>query len=294
MERPGADDADYPIRTLISEKELRFAVTIKDPETHDYRTVEKVVEGPVSYIETTTQSQLHAENETRTFDLCVDESEEQTVRIFRAQNARQLGVEADADLIALLQDAQRLLKNSRVIIPFIEHAEFPTKPLRVRRDRTRFFAIVHASAHLHQRQRDRVTVNGQEFVVATIEDYAIAVRLCERSLAHTVAQTSPRVVELWKAAKEIAAQADDARFTYRDLERATGWNRKTVEKHAKAAERAGYFDLLPTERGKAHQFELGLNPEDQRVVLLSPEELRSRIATSPPPTHHASTEGVER
>ena len=68
----------------------------------------------------------------------------------------------------------RLLTPRHVVIPFARKIKFPTNPLRVRRDRPRFLALIEASALLHQYQRESTERNGQVYLVATVEDYAIA------------------------------------------------------------------------------------------------------------------------
>src|SRR5262249_3367673 len=148
-EAPGAEEASYSIRTLQSEGEL----TILVPEKKDGRieTTERKVKGPVTFIETTTRSHLHAENETRAVDVYVDESEDQTRAIFDVQNEKALGLINETKIalrLKLWQDAQRLLKPLAVQIPFAQFIKFPTRPLRVRRDRPRFLALVEASALL--------------------------------------------------------------------------------------------------------------------------------------------------
>lgn len=55
-EREGSTDSDYPIRILQSKKRLIQAVAVKDPNTNKTITRTIEVEGPVSYLETTTKN----------------------------------------------------------------------------------------------------------------------------------------------------------------------------------------------------------------------------------------------
>ena len=57
-ERVGGEAADYYIRILQSSHMIRQAVVIKDPVTGQMRTQEFEVEGPIAYIETTTDRAL--------------------------------------------------------------------------------------------------------------------------------------------------------------------------------------------------------------------------------------------
>ncbi|NIN92529.1 DNA primase, partial [bacterium] len=61
-ERSGAEESDYSIRTLQSEKKLIFSTPVKDPLTGNFETQDIEIEGPIAYIETTTRSHIHPEN----------------------------------------------------------------------------------------------------------------------------------------------------------------------------------------------------------------------------------------
>jgi len=79
QEHKGSESADYSIRTSLSEKELSIMIPIKDELTGNFTSIEKKIkaEGLV-FVETTTMDRVHPENQTRVFDLYLNESEEQT------------------------------------------------------------------------------------------------------------------------------------------------------------------------------------------------------------------------
>lgn len=277
-ERSGAEEADYSIRTLQSEKKLIFSMPVKDPDTGQIETRDFEVAGPIAYVETTTRAHLHPENETRCFDLFIDESEAQTERIFRAQDRRYLGQAEDPErLLRPWLNAQRLLKPYRAVIPYVEHIRFPTRPLRVRRDRLRLLALIEANALLHQEQRQKRVQNGADYLVATVEDYAVAYGLAQKVLAHTLAGTTPRLVELVNIAWEKAT----GNFTRQDLETWTVWPTSTVNRWAPLAARGGFFEVVEGVKGKSYVYRLG-----KRVGappgLLPPEELARLLATCSP------------
>ncbi|MHA2032974.1 MAG: hypothetical protein ACW99Q_26700, partial [Candidatus Kariarchaeaceae archaeon] len=64
-EHSGAEESDYSIRVLQSEKKLVFSQVQKNTSTSHHETVDKKIEGPIAYIETTTKTHIHPENETR-------------------------------------------------------------------------------------------------------------------------------------------------------------------------------------------------------------------------------------
>ena len=277
-ERSGAEESDYSLRTLQSEKKLIFSTTVKDPNTGNFETKDIEIEGPIAYIETTTKPHIHPENETRCFDLYIDESEEQTKRIHEAQNRRHKIMTLDKEAILNpWRNAQRLLKIYPVYIPYINIIKFPTKPLRVRRDRLRFLALIEASALLFQYKREKQVINGKEFVVANIEDYALAYNLIGKILESVLKGLSPKVKELI----EIAKAFDGQEFTRKNLQQKIAWNEKTIDKYVEEAVTWGYFEIAKEGgKGKAYHYLL-VKTDDNPIGLLTPEELVNIIPSIP-------------
>jgi hypothetical protein len=175
------------------------------------------------------------------------------------------------------RNAQRLLKIYPVYIPYINIIKFPTKPLRVRRDRLRFLALIEASALLFQYKREKQVINGKEFVVANIEDYALAYNLIGKILESVLKGLSPKVKELI----EIAKAFDGQEFTRKNLQQKIAWNEKTIDKYVEEAVTWGYFEIAKEGgKGKAYHYLL-VKTDDNPIGLLTPEELVNIIPSIP-------------
>ncbi len=235
-ERKGAEAADYSIRVLQSKQRLSSAVAVKDPTTGKMSTKTFEVEGPIAYLETTTNPNIDHENATRCFLIELDESEEQTRRIHARQREarRRGGLVAQNRCEAILQryhNAQRLLEPVQVEIPFADQLEFPSRWLRTRRDNENFLSLVEVVAFLHQFQREReVLAEGEvrvTIVRATPEDYRVAYDLAKDVLRSTFHELSRAGRELWARVLELPAllgePAHQVRFTRRELRQHTGW-----------------------------------------------------------------------
>jgi len=212
MEGSGSEESDYSIRSFISEGSLRVSCTVKNQNTGHFEEMDKVVEGPMGYIETTTKTAIHDENATRVFDIYVDDSEKQTKLILDAERRR--AVQGDAAesgrgfVLRTFKNAQRLIKPHKVIIPFADKITFPTGRLRVRRDFKRFLALIEASTILHQRQREVEVKDGVNYLIATIEDYAVAYEIAEVILVQTLKDISPKAELVAKAAEKLFQGSD--------------------------------------------------------------------------------------
>jgi len=77
-EKEGREGSDYPLRELITKKAITKAIPMKDPATGQIKTISIKVEGPISFVETTTSGEINPENLNRCFVIGIDESEDQT------------------------------------------------------------------------------------------------------------------------------------------------------------------------------------------------------------------------
>ena len=281
-ERVGGEAADYYIRILQSSHKIRQAVVIKDPATGEMRTQEFEVEGPIAYIETTTCRHLNQENASRCFEIYLDETEEQTLRIHeRQRQARTINRLKRADRQAILDrhhNAQRMLEEVKVVIPYVEHLTFPTKWLRTRRDNERFLCLIEASAFLHQYQRVKKSCrrpDGEEvfYVEANLDDYRLAYELAKDVLRDTLHELSPAAREVLQTANSF----DGGAFTRRDLREALGWSQKRVHQAVHELLDMEYVAVVSGGNGQTHQYTVVLQsnaPQPSPVTsLLHPDEL---------------------
>jgi len=293
FERPGSEQSDYAVRTLQSEKKLIISCPFRNPQTGKLETVDHEIDGPVAYVETTIKPHLDPQNESRCFMLNVDESEQHTKAIFRAQNREVseqfLALEVERQqVIHLWQTSQLLLKPYPVIIPFAEHITFPTKPLRVRRDRKRFLALIEASTVWHQYQRKQVTVGGRECLVAEIADYTVAYQLAAAFLGQLAKGISVKgeqlVVAAWEVAEERAAEKNttlsEQEFTRSDVEDRTGWSRPTMKKYLDEAVDRGFLERTKGGQGVEHRFRVVRQVDSAPADLRRPDDLERIWAAS--------------
>lgn len=288
-ERAGAEAAEYSIRILQSKQHLQQAVPLKDPTTGKITTQILRVEGPVAYLETTTDPKINHENATRCFEITLDESEEQTERIHQNQRQHRLPGQNRHRLAEEIQkrhhNAQRLLEPILVFIPFAEQLTFPSKKLRNRRDHERFLCLIEASAFLHQFQRERgQTEDGEPYVLASLQDYELAFLLAKDVLALTMHELSRGSKDVWTAAKEWVLEqagehARELLFTRRDLRQATGIEDHQLRGALHELLEMEYVEVVSGATGRAFQYRLLIfREEDVPMPLLAPQELARRLA----------------
>ena len=286
-ERVGGEAADYYIRILQSSHKICQAVVIKDPATGQMRTQEFEVEGPIAYIETTTARHLNQENASRCFEIYLDETEQQTERIHQLQRqARTLKRLKRADHQAIMtrhHNAQRMLEEVKVVIPYVDQLTFPTKWLRTRRDNERFLCLIEASAFLHQFQRVKKSCrrpDGEEvaYIEANLDDYRIAYDLAKDVLRDTLHELSISARDALQAASALGGS-----FSRRDLRAALNWSQKRVHQAVHELLDMEYLTTISEGNGKAHRYAVVLEAladgelSSPMAGLLHPDELARRL-----------------
>ena len=301
MERIGAEQADYAIRTMQSEQVLRLLLPIKDPSTGQMTSTVKEVEGPMAYIETTTQPQINNENATRMFDLYINESPEQTKRIHDKQrySRTEEAFLSEAEHRAIVRkhrNAQRLLKPyHRVAIPYAEDLEFPSDHVRMRRDNARYLDLIESIAFLHQYQREirRLASDPEvEYVIThdTDPDHDLARLFSDEILAQTLDElpkpTRALLVEIKSMVEEMARQrsvrdASKIEFTRRDIRKYTGASITHVQRHTELLADMGYLDCSGGGSGRTVKYTYVHEGDVTRPKLkglLTPEEFHRKRA----------------
>jgi hypothetical protein len=297
-ERAGGEGADYAIRTLQSKDCLTQIVTLKDMETGQMAAKRFTVRGPIAYLETTTQSYLNQENTSRCFEIPLDESADQTLRIHQHQRrARSLwGLKRNIskDIIRRRHhNLQRVLQPVRVVIPYAEHLTFPAASVRTRRDHERFLSLIEAVAFLHQFQRVTRTAShkGKEvkYIEATVEDYAIAYHLALRVLWVSLDELSRWSRELVESCRRQVEEgvahnpeltANDFHWTRRQLRERLGWPDKRLRACVDELVSLEYFQTLDGSKGKAYLYRLNPNfsHSPKAIGLLTPDELEAKLS----------------
>jgi DNA primase len=266
-EEEGARHASYALKLLQSQGTLTIASTGKDPASGKLVTQTYTVEGPVALMMTTTAIDLDEELKNRCLVLTIDESREQTRAIQDRQRFEETleGLAAGEDraaIIALHQDAQRLLRPLKVVNPYAEQLTFLDDKTRTRRDHRKYLGLIRAIALLHQHQRPirQLVRPGREvvdYVEATLNDIAAANHLAHAVLGVTLDELPPqtrRLLTLVRQMVETRAQAagikpQEVRFTRREVREATGWGDTQAKVHLARLEELEYL-LLRRDAGR--------------------------------------------
>jgi len=298
-EKEGSEGSDYPLRELITKKSITKAIPMKDSVTGQIKTVSIKVEGPISFVETTTNGEINPENLNRCFVIGIDESEDQTRLIHEVQRRNYTldGFLQKKDLDKIINKhiyAQRLLKKVLVFNPYAEFLTFPTSKLKTRRDNEKFLRLINVVCFLHQYQRKIKKLKLEnnetiEYIECTPEDYQIAHELLSDGVLDNTLDDLPRparkLLELIKKylserSRRDTIPVDKIIFERRDIREYTSWSFAQIRNNFRILKDYEYIQVIKARNGLANQYKLSCNYSDLDFLnkILTPEELEKRIS----------------
>lgn len=258
-ERQSGDQTAYYLRSLVSEGETHYEMTIKGKDGA-WKTQRFEKRGPTNVIITTTAVALHNENETRMLSIPTNDSAGQTKNILLAL-ADEAITPVDTRKWHELQE-WLWCQDNLVTVPFArELAEnIPPVAVRLRRDFSAVLSLIKSHAVLHQATRDKDEAGK---IVATLDDYeavrAIVLDVVSQGIGATVsAVTRETVAVVAEAGKEITG-AEVARRL--ELDKSAAYRRIRV------AMAAGYITNNEERRFHPARYVVGDPLPDDIVIL---------------------------
>ncbi|WP_199724920.1 hypothetical protein [Noviherbaspirillum saxi] len=266
------------MKLLQSDGELTMASTGKDETTGNLVTKQYKVKGPVMLMMTTTAIDIDEELMNRCLVLSVNESREQTRAIHARQRMKQTleGLLASSEkeaIIALHQNAQRLLKPVLVVNPYADKLTFLDDKTRTRRDHMKYLTLIRAIALIHQHQRPVKTVAHRgrtlAYIEATKADIALANRIAHDVLGRTLDELPPQTRRLltqlhaWVDQEAMAQKLPprEFRFTRKQVRDALQWGDTQLKLHLGRLVDLEY--LAVHRRGTTFDYELLYDGKDE-------------------------------
>jgi DNA primase catalytic core len=302
-EEEGIKQASYALKLLQSDGQLTIASTGKDPGTGRMETQNYHVEGPVMLFLTTTAIDVDEELLNRCLVLTVDEDPEQTRAIQTRQREREtldglISNKQRESVIALHQNAHRLLRPLAVVNNYAHQLQFLTDQTRRRRDHVKYLTLIQSVALLHQYQREVKTVEIEgksiEYIEVIPRDIQIANQLSNYVLGRSIDELAPQTRRLLLAMFELirtecqAQQMElvEYRFTRRFLRERLKWGATQLRIHLDRLIEMEYVVIHIAGRGKVTQYELlfdGRGREGELTLcgLIDPSTLVDPSSRSP-------------
>jgi len=283
----GSQNVDYPLRLIMSEEELTYTYTVKDPKTGEFTTIDKHIKATGTAIwQTTTSLVVTPDNENRAIDLYIDESEELTREILKKQ-AEQANKNGNVDILEkekrIWQCAFEKIKPLPVMVPYAEFLAgwYPTDKIRSRRDFPKLLTLIIAHALLYQKQRQK---NEEGKLIATVADYEEIYKLSKVVFAQTLCELSPKEEEILK---KIEESFGNNWFSIKECNNLIEENYNTVKTHIHALAQKGYL-FWNGKKGAQSEYSIAKYAEAS-FALPTPEEVKKYLNLVSPITNQQKT-----
>ena len=269
-ERPKATEDERWMRTLLSEGRATISSLVGG------RAREKRLVGFPSVVESTTQSHIGEEDESRRIVVDIPDCEDRTMHAMIARNdvAAALIEVPGEEIYAKHRELQRLLpRDHKVVIPFAPHI-LPqhAKHNHYRRLLLQLHAITGAVALI--RYRERHVDEEARIIYAEIEDYGLARQLLAPVLHRITTNLSQDQMQMLNTIDRELGRRPAARpgfersFSAEDANRWLGLDRRTVGRKLDPLIKDGLLDAdYPDGRNRARVFTL---PTEWRDILNAP------------------------
>jgi hypothetical protein len=242
-----AAEATRALREMQSAGRLSKLMPVKEDGSIVTARIEQ--EGPIAYVESTTQSKIFAEDANRSLLLQTDEQPSQTRRIVDRLAADCQGEVRAAAVEGIIQRhhaLQRLLQPKIIVIPFARRLgnSFPTERVEVRRAFQQVLSMIQAITLLHQFQRAQ---DEQGRLIAVMEDYQLARHLLAKPMARLLGRTLTEAAR--RCYERIRARAADS-FTTRDVIQKEKTSDRAVRGWLSEMHDAGLLEQVEAPRGR--------------------------------------------
>ena len=258
-EAHGSQEANYSLRTLLTEKVLRLqTVQGGNPITI-------TLYGPISYCETTTKmTNFHEETVSRMLRLQNDFSPNQNRKVIQslaAEAANSISTRSNLAIVNRHHEGQKMLNRNVVVnIPFASQIEFPYQHHLSRREFTKLLGVISASAYLHQFNRKMESQNGGWVIFAEKRDFEIAKDLTADLIKDSMDRTQNIPLQarsLLTAAREITYERDDdSVISRKDLVERTGLSLRQVRHWLEELVERDFLDVLVGSKGREYVYKL--------------------------------------
>jgi DNA-binding HxlR family transcriptional regulator len=251
----GEEEGMPYIRVWMTEGRLEHWVTDKD--THEAKKL--ISEGCPCFFTSTTTT-VEEQYGSRNWIACIDTSKEQTLHIhhfdYKHDALPKNFFSEDAERKKFLQQIiMWLMQNAKpVLIPF--QYSFPLIP-RARRDRQQFKQLIMCIANVYQLQRQKKTFGEQEYIIAQIEDFNLALKIAEPFLYQTMKTLDKYGLAILKWAQKYEGDSFSVSEFWKDYKDKDSISYRTLFSRFKQLQEFGYIESVEDELpGKKTYFQL--------------------------------------
>jgi hypothetical protein len=297
----GVENALLPIRELQSKRKIIRTVPFKNTKG-ETKSVQLIVEGPVSIAGCTTKESIYEDNANRSFLIAIDESKEQDERIMEYQrklSAGKVDIAAQHKIIAQFQNMQRTLQAIAIRNPYAELLKIPEDVFKPRRTNAHYLAFVELITFYHQYQREKKydSDTGEEYIETTLEDIAEANKLMKDILLRKSDELTGACRSYFERLKSWLQSLEKTTFTNQEVRQAFRLPSSTVKRYQLELIQSGYLTAHGKKSTGYHYIVTSYEEYEQlqgRITGAMDELLQSLSQLSSPSVAQSKSEPVSK
>lgn len=250
------EDAQFAFREMQSAKFLTSSTVVKDM-LGNTRGKMKKVEAHFASLTATTKAEVYYDNMSRSVVLGVDESQEQTLRIIKAQNMKISGVsnsESEQQAKQLLRNCMRVLKSYDVVNPYADKLMLPLEAKMLRRLNSQFQNFVSQITILNQYRRKK---DDKGRLIATKEDVRKAVEIFFSSIIIKVDELDKSTRGFFEQLKGFVRSQTGGtthRFTTREIRQELNISKTSAFKYVHTLQELEYIQAVEGSPNKGFKY----------------------------------------
>lgn len=290
----GAEQALFPIRELQSKRKIIRTVPFKNTKG-ETKSIQLVVEGPVSIAGCTTKESIYEDNANRSFLIYIDESKDQDEKIMNYQrkiSAGKIDVAAQQKIIKQFQDMQRILQPIQIRNPFAEFLKIPDEVLKPRRTNAHYLAFVEMITFYHQYQREKQydKDTGEEYLETTREDIGEANKLMKEILLRKSDELNGATRGYFEKLKEYMKEINQTDYTNRQIRQQLRIKGTTLRRYHNELLSCGLIRVKAGKKNVGYQYEVVSYEEFKKLhdhINSMLDEILSKLQAGEPTVSHS-------
>lgn len=297
----GAEGSLFPIRELQSKRKIIRTVPFKNTKG-ETKSIQLVVEGPVTIAGCTTKESLYEDNANRSFLIHIDESKEQDEKVMAYQrklSAGKIDIAEQQQLTHAFQNMQRMLQPVQIRNPFAEFLKIPEEVFKPRRTNAHYLAFVELITFYHQYQREKQynKETGEEFIETTLEDIAEANKLMKEILLRKSDELNGATRSYFEKLKSWLTQERKATYTNQQAKKNFRLPSSTIKRYQLHLQLNGHIRVVQGKKHKGYEYEIVSYEEYEAMqnhIGTIMDEILERLRLSGSPVAHLKNEPLKK
>jgi hypothetical protein len=275
------EEAQFAFREMQSAKFLSSSTVVKDMFGQT-RGKTKIVQSHFASLTATTKAEVYYDNMSRSVVLGVDESQEQTLRIIKAQNMKIAGIsnkDSEQQAKQLLRNVMRVLKSYEVVNPYADKLMLPLEAKMLRRLNSQFQNFVSQITILHQFQRKQ---DNKGRLIATKEDITQAVEIFFSSIVIKVDELDKSTRQFFERLKGyVKSQTSGTthRFCTREVRQNLNMSSSSSFKYFKTLQELEYIQVVEGSANKGFKYVIGYWDNMEKLKAKIKDDLNKQLFT---------------